>query len=66
MEEEGNLELVRGVELGLGEVMGGYGIGVVEGKDGEEIIGAGKSSGLVVGVGEGELLLGWDGSGMVS
>lgn len=62
---EPNLKLVEAVTLALSQVRGAYGICVVDQKSPHELIGARKGSPLILGVGDGGIILASDATAVV-
>ncbi len=64
-QKRGNLSLVDAVRGALGKVIGAYAIVVVDNQDPDKLIGARKSSPLVIGIGENEYFLASDASPII-
>lgn len=62
---QNNCELIDAVREALKQVVGAYAIAVVERDNPDQIIAARKSSPLVIGIGDGEIFLGSDGTPFV-
>ncbi len=60
MRELNKVDLIKAVQLALGEVIGAYAIAILDKNNPDRIIAARKSSPLVVGIGQGEYFLASD------